>query len=567
MRTVGWRTVVLVLAPFAVCALVYLPTLSGALLSDDYAVLAAVSDWSREGRLLQALLSKFHSGLNSPSFYYRPLSMASFGANFALSGAYPLGWRLTNLALHLVSGALVFTIARRFSLEDGSEPSSIGPAIAAAVFLLFPTSPEAVAWVSGRYDLLALLFMLATLAFFQRAARWFDALGAAALLTAACALASKESAALVPALVLAVAIARRAARSQAAAMSIFRIFILGARDAAPWLVLGIAYFAMRAAIFGSPFQVYAGTSPLNALASGAWVSTMSSVGAWVDATLPLPFARALFLTAIVVLLALGTAACLRHRASRVSWLAVVILALLSIALLLPHLSTLAANGEQGRLFYTTSALLALLVGLAISATVARAHATSKRGRPWQRATALVASLVLIIAELLLLRATVAPWSVAGAQERALIVVLPGIADEVPEAGYGFVLVPDHLGSVPFGRNAQGGLMLPPTQARSISSRLIVQTPADLPAWPANAQRGLVDALRRYPLSQVWSAVASGEAQGTALPTDYFCWAETSARIVRVSLPVRTAQDDWLGAWRSALAGGPCAEVAAELERQ
>jgi hypothetical protein len=110
-------------------------------------------------------------------------------------------------------------------------------------------------------------------------------------------------------------------------------------------------------------------------------------------------------------------------------------------------------------------------------------------------------------------------------------------------------------------------MLPPTQALSLSSRMIVQTPADLPAWPANAQRGLVDALRRHPLAQVWSAVASGEAQGTALPTDYFCWAETSERIVRISLPVSTAQDDWLGAWRSALAGGPCAEVAAELARQ
>jgi hypothetical protein len=564
MRTVRWRTVVLVLAPFAACALVYLPTLSGALLSDDYAVLAALSDWSREGHLLRALVSKFHSGLDSPSFYYRPLSMASFGVNFELSGAYPLGWRLTNLVLHLLSGALVFAIARRFSLEDRSEPSNIGPATAAAVFLLFPTSPEAVAWVSGRYDLLALLFMLATLAFFQRAARWYDRWGIAALLTAACALASKESAALLPALVLAVALVRRAAGSQAAPTSIFRIFILGARDAAPWLVLGIAYFAMRAAIFGSPFQVYAGTSPLNALASGAWMHALSSTGAWIDAMLPLPLARALFLMAIVVLLALGTAACWRHRGARASWLAVAISALLSIALLLPHLAELAANGEQGRLFYTTSALLALLVGLAVSAIVARSGATWRGG---QRATALGASLVLIIAELLLLRATVAPWSVAGAQARALIVALPGVAGEVPEAGYGFVLVPDHLGSVPFGRNAQGGLMLPPTQARPMSSRLIVQTPADLPAWPANAQRGLVDALRRYPLAQVWSAVASGQAQGTVLPTDYFCWAETSARIVRVSLPVSIAQGDWRGAWQRALADGPCAEVAAELARQ
>jgi hypothetical protein len=556
----SWRAVML-LAPFAVCVLVYLPTLSGALLSDDYAVLASLSDWSQEGHLLYALVSKFYSGLDSPSFYYRPLSMASFGFNFVLAGAAPLGWRLTNLALHLASGALVFVIVRRFSIESESDRSNTGASIAAAIFLLFPTSPEAVAWVSGRYDLLALLFMLATLAFFQRAARWYDRWGVAALLTAACALASKESAALLPALVLAAAIARRAARSRAPATSIFS---MGARDAAPWLLLGVAYFAMRAAIFGSPFQVYARTSPLEALASGAWMQSMSSVGAWVDATLPLPFARTPFLIAILMLLALGTVACWRRRASRASWLAVAISTFLSIALLLPHLSALAANGEQGRLFYTTSALLALLVGLAVAATAARSGVQWRRGR---RATALGASLVLITAELLLLRATVATWSAAGVQARAFIAALPGIASEVSGAGYGFVLVPDHLGGVPFGRNAQGGLVLPPTQPLSLSSRLIVQTAADLPTWPDNARRGLVDALRRYPLAQVWSVMGSGKANGTALPTDYFCWSENSSRIVRLSLPLSAAQGDWLGAWQHALGASACTEVAAELKER
>ena len=170
MRNLRSRTAIFVLAPFAACALIYLPTLSGALLSDDYAVLAALSDWSQERHLLLALVSKFYSGLDSPSFYYRPLSMASFGFNFVLAGADPFVWRLTNLALHLASGALVFAIARSFLIES-VDRSNTGPAIAAAVFLLFPTSPEAVAWVSGRYDLLALLFILATVAFFQRAAR------------------------------------------------------------------------------------------------------------------------------------------------------------------------------------------------------------------------------------------------------------------------------------------------------------------------------------------------------------------------------------------------------------
>jgi hypothetical protein len=97
MRNLRWRTAILVLAPFAACALIYLPTLSGALLSDDYAVLAALSDWSQQRQLLLALVSKFYSGLDSPSLDYRPLSMASFG--FILAGRRdPFVWRLTNLA-------------------------------------------------------------------------------------------------------------------------------------------------------------------------------------------------------------------------------------------------------------------------------------------------------------------------------------------------------------------------------------------------------------------------------------------------------------------------------------
>src|SRR5450755_1582310 len=138
MRNEKLRSVVLMLAPFLVCMWVFWPTLSGAFLSDDYAVLGALRDWSREGRLLAAVLSKFHSGLDSPSFYYRPLSIASLAVNFVLTGANPLPWRVTNLALHLASGALVFIIVRRLSIDCGCGRSNAAPPIAAAVFLLFP---------------------------------------------------------------------------------------------------------------------------------------------------------------------------------------------------------------------------------------------------------------------------------------------------------------------------------------------------------------------------------------------------------------------------------------------
>ncbi len=551
----------LILLPFVACALIYWPTLAGAMLSDDYAVLGALWDWAQEGRLGTALLSKFHAGLDSPSYYYRPLSMASFGINFVLAGAHPLQWRLTNLVVHLASGALVFTIVRRFSIECGFGEAVIGPALATSVFLLFPMSPEAVAWISGRYDLLAEFFMLATIALIQRSTRWHDRSSVAALLTAACALASKESAALLPAVVTALAIARRTATSRAGMPC---ALALGARDALPWILLGGAYFGLRAVIFGSPFQVYAGSSPLRALASGAWVPAWSAASAWVDATLPLPFARAVFLVSMFVLLVVGMVASWRRREAWANWLAIGASALLSILLLLPHVAELAADGEQGRLLYSTSALVALLIGLGVAATTRASVAGVVAATRSRRAVTLGASFFLIASELLLLGATVAPSSVAGAQARALVAALPATASDISATGYGIVLVPDRLGSVPFARNAQGGLVEPPTQVSSLSSRLIVQTPADLPAWPANAKRGLVDALRRYPLSQVWAAVAAGRASGTALPTEYFCWAETTSAVVRLSLPPSATEADWMDAWRRALAASPCKEAAAEL---
>ncbi len=66
-----------------------------------------------------------------------------------------------NVALHLFNGSLLFGIARRLQL--GTSPS----VLAAALFLLFPASPEAVVWASGLQDVLmataSLGFVLATL--------------------------------------------------------------------------------------------------------------------------------------------------------------------------------------------------------------------------------------------------------------------------------------------------------------------------------------------------------------------------------------------------------------------
>jgi hypothetical protein len=542
---------IVAVAPFVACALFYFPTLSGGLLSDDYSVLGALDSWRQEGRLVSTLIAKFHSGLDVPSYYYRPLPTASYALNFVFSGAAPFGWRLTNLVLHLLAGALVFDITRRLGETMGKKNAIAGPAFAATVFLWFPTNVEAVAWVSGRYDLLATLLMLATVACFQRSRRWRDPWGVAALVAAACAFASKESAALLPVFVLAIAVAQRWRDGAVAAL--WR----GIRDAAPWLIVGAAYFAMRMAMFGTPFRVYPDTAPLTALLHGDWLHTLASSTAWLEALLPNALARAAFLAALSGLIVVGMLACMRRREFRIPWLALGAAALLSVGMLLPHLSVLAPNGEEGRLFYTTSALLALLVSFAISVPF-------RADSPSMTRVAAVLAFALLSSEAVLLRAATATWTDAGEQATALLQALPAAAHTIPDGGYGIVVVPDHLGSVPFARNAQGALISPPAQSVPLSSRLVVQTPEDLPPWPSHVARGLVDALQRYPLAQAWPAVEAGQVRPGIQPSDAFCWDASRREIVPLDVLRGGAPADWLTAWQRALSSSPCLDAASEL---
>jgi hypothetical protein len=382
---------------------------------------------------------------------------------------------------------------------------------------------------------------------FQRSTRWNDGYGIAALVAAACALASKESAVLVPVIVTAFAIAAHASSD--------RPVLRGLRDASPWIVLTLLYFTLRAAIFGNPLQVYPGTSPAASLLHGDWFKVVASMAAWMAALMPAREIRMVFVVATALSVAAGGVWMALRRVAFTAWWPLAATTLLSVVLVLPHLQTLAPNGEQGRLFYTTAALLALTIGMPL--VMCERHPA----RRWSFAIVFGVAIVAVACETVLVRASIAPWVAAGRQARTLLAALPPLALGIPPGGYGFVLVPDHIADVPFGRNAQGGLLSPPAQPAPLTTRVIVQTTDDLPAWPGHIQRGLVTALQRFPLDRVWGEVDSGRAATLAPPvppTEYFCWGADGEHIVHVTLNAARARADWLGAWRAALAEGRCA---------
>ncbi len=90
---------------------------------------------------------------------YRPLTLSLFVLDAWLSGASPLGYHLTNLALHLGCVLLVFLLALRWLGRDERVAAFFG----AAVFAVHPWSVEAHVWINGRSDPLALLFGLAAM--------------------------------------------------------------------------------------------------------------------------------------------------------------------------------------------------------------------------------------------------------------------------------------------------------------------------------------------------------------------------------------------------------------------
>ncbi len=92
---------------------------------------------------------------------YLPVRDLSYALDYALWGLDPYGFHLTNLLLHCANSLLLFALLARLFEDDRL-------ALAAAlIFAVHPVHSEAVAWASGRKDLLAFAFGLLTVLSFD----------------------------------------------------------------------------------------------------------------------------------------------------------------------------------------------------------------------------------------------------------------------------------------------------------------------------------------------------------------------------------------------------------------
>ena len=123
-------------------------------LSDDFAQIGKVLAgdfsvvWGRE-----------HGG------FFRPVFIFSYLIDSRIWGARPFGFHLTNIIFHSLNAFLTFILSLRI-VENLNLTARIKRMIsigAGALFLLHPSHTEAVSWISGRADVLATFFCLASL--------------------------------------------------------------------------------------------------------------------------------------------------------------------------------------------------------------------------------------------------------------------------------------------------------------------------------------------------------------------------------------------------------------------
>lgn len=130
--------------------------------------------------------------------YFRPLVTLTVMLDHRLAGLNGFPYHLSNLLFHLIAGVLVLALAREVT---GREDVSVA---AALVFLFHPVHAEALFWVSGRVDTIVTIFILgAVLLHIQGASRSSGARSAAGTACFAAALLAKETALIVPVLVVA----------------------------------------------------------------------------------------------------------------------------------------------------------------------------------------------------------------------------------------------------------------------------------------------------------------------------------------------------------------------------
>lgn len=107
------------------------------------------------------ILEVFHVS-HASAAYYRPILTISFMLDAQVSGPNPFFYHFSNVAIHLVTGCLVYYFFQQLKFKKELA------FLFSVIFAVHPVLAQAVAWVPGRNDSLLAMFTLAAMIFFLK---------------------------------------------------------------------------------------------------------------------------------------------------------------------------------------------------------------------------------------------------------------------------------------------------------------------------------------------------------------------------------------------------------------
>ena len=218
---------------------IYWNSLQGGFIWDDRGLIIEHADYLNDWKNLFTVFTQPFFG-DTP--FYRPLLIGSFIADYQLWGLHPFGYHFSNVLLHALNACMVYLLA--FSLFKERTVAFI----AGVLFATHPIQTEAVAWISGRNDVLLTFFSLLTIILYLR---WRSSLRGKErsltylgfLVSYCCVLLTKESGIIVLVLIMLVDYFFRAALPGP---------LQGRRKVyLPLIVITLLYFSARMGVLGS----------------------------------------------------------------------------------------------------------------------------------------------------------------------------------------------------------------------------------------------------------------------------------------------------------------------------
>ncbi len=179
-------------------ALAYFNCLQGGFIWDDAGLVERNTYIRSLSGLPKIFAGNIWAGIGESSRAYRPLQIATYLVDYSIWRLNPFGYHLTNLLLHILAGITLYWLLKLIFQNE------LLALLSSLLFVCHPVQTEAVAYISGRADPLAAVFIFMAFGFylkFLQTQKQTDYL--LGLLSFILALLSRENALVLPVLLLA----------------------------------------------------------------------------------------------------------------------------------------------------------------------------------------------------------------------------------------------------------------------------------------------------------------------------------------------------------------------------